>query len=295
MERISGIPISDRKALIEAGVDLKLLAERGVEIFFTQVFRDSFFHADMHPGNIFIAKEDIQNPKYIAVDFGIMGSLSPTDQYYLAENILAFFHRDYRRVAVLHVESGWVPPTIRVEQFESAIRCVCEPIFEKPLRDISFAQLLLNLFQTASRFKMEVQPQLLLLHKTLFNIEGLGRRLYPELDLWATAKPFLQRWIKHRYRFRTQVQNFARQAPRAAEKMLALPALQYEVLQHQRKEQLIQTWESQQVPVKKGKKSRFKYFCLGAGVTLLVVVGAMIFTVDEIDGLLKEKTLCQTQ
>ena len=195
MERVYGIQISDREELLRHGVDLKCLAERGVEIFFTQVFDHNFFHADMHPGNIFISRETPESPKYSAVDFGIMGSLSAFDQRYLALNLAAFFNHDYRRVAELHVESGWVPPGTRVEDFEAAIRTVCEPIFQRPFSEISFANLLLRLFQTASRFQMEVQPQLVLLQKTLVNIEGVGRELYPDLDLWTTAKPFMDRWV----------------------------------------------------------------------------------------------------
>ena len=195
MERVYGIQISDREELLRHGVDLKRLAERGVEIFFTQVFDHNFFHADMHPGNIFISRETPESPKYSAVDFGIMGSLSAFDQRYLALNLAAFFNHDYRRVAELHVESGWVPSGTRVQDFEAAIRTVCEPIFQRPFSEISFANLLLRLFQTASRFQMEVQPQLALLQKTLVNIEGVGRELYPDLDLWSTAKPFMDRWV----------------------------------------------------------------------------------------------------
>ena len=198
MERIRGVPIRDLATLRARGTDFKRLAENGVEIFFTQVFKHNFFHADMHPGNIFVDAADPKYPRYMAVDFGIIGTLSPRDQHYLAENFLAFFNRDYRRVAQLHVESGWVPSGTREDEFETAIRTVCEPIFNKPLKDISFAQLLLRLFQTARRFNMEVQPQLMLLQKTLFNIEGLGRDLYPELDLWQTAKPFLEEWTRER-------------------------------------------------------------------------------------------------
>lgn len=198
MERIHGIPIADIPALKAAGVNLKVLAEKGVEIFFTQVFRDSFFHADMHPGNIFVDATNPADPKYIAVDFGIVGTLAPDDQSYLARNLLAFFRRDYRQVAQLHIQSGWVPPDTRVNEFEAAIRTVCEPIFEKPLKDISFGHFLLRLFQTARRFNMEVQPQLVLLQKTLLNVEGLGRQLYPELDLWSTAQPFLESWMRKR-------------------------------------------------------------------------------------------------
>jgi len=198
MERIHGIPIADVPALKAAGVNMKLLAEKGVEIFFTQVFRDSFFHADMHPGNIFVDASNPADPKYIAIDFGIVGTLAPDDQSYLARNLLAFFHRDYRQVAQLHIQSGWVPPDTRVNEFEAAIRTVCEPIFEKPLKDISFGHFLLRLFQTARRFNMEIQPQLVLLQKTLLNVEGLGRQLYPELDLWSTAQPFLEQWMRNR-------------------------------------------------------------------------------------------------
>ncbi|MTI15491.1 ubiquinone biosynthesis regulatory protein kinase UbiB [Sansalvadorimonas verongulae] len=198
MERIYGIPVTDMDALKEQGTNMKLLAERGVETFFTQVFRDSFFHADMHPGNIFISRSDPRDPQYIGIDCGIVGSLAPEDQSYLARNLLAFFRRDYRMVAQLHIDSGWVPADTRVNELEAGIRTVCEPIFEKPLAEISFGMVLLNLFQVARRFNMEVQPQLVLLQKTLLNIEGLGRQLYPQLDLWATAQPFLEKWMHER-------------------------------------------------------------------------------------------------
>jgi len=196
MERIYAIPIANMSGLKDAGINLKKLAENAVEVFFTQVFRDCFFHADMHPGNIFVSYHHPDNPQYILVDCGIVGSLTPGDQRYLAENMLAFFKRDYRRVAELHLESGWIPPNTRIQDFESAISTVCEPIFERPLKDISFGSLLLRLFQTGKRFHMEIQPQLLLLQKTLLNIEGLGRQLYPDLDLWSTARPFLEKWLK---------------------------------------------------------------------------------------------------
>ena len=198
MERIYGVPVTDLATLADQRTNMKLLAERGVEIFFTQVFRDSFFHADMHPGNIFVATRTPWSPQYIAIDCGIVGSLTPEDQDYLARNLIAFFKRDYRKVAQLHIDSGWVPAETKVNEFEAAIRTVCEPIFEKPLKDISFGQLLLRLFQTARRFNMEIQPQLVLLQKTLLNIEGLGRQLYPDLDLWSTAQPFLERWMRER-------------------------------------------------------------------------------------------------
>ena len=221
MERISGTPIGDIEALRAQGIDFKRLAENGVEIFFTQVFRDNFFHADMHPGNIFVEPSG----RYIAVDFGIMGTLSEADQHYLAGNFLAFFRRDYRRVAELHVESGWVPEDTRVEEFEAAIRTVCEPIFERPLKDISFGHVLLRLFQVARRFNMEVQPQLVLLQKTLLNIEGLGRQLYPDLDLWETAKPFLERWVSEQVGFRSLGRVVKKNAPEWAEKLPELPVL----------------------------------------------------------------------
>jgi len=195
MEYIDGIPINDMEALRRAGTNIPKLAANGVEIFFTQVFRDNFFHADMHPGNIFVDVSDPENPRYATIDFGIVGTLSDRDRRYLAENFLAFFDRDYHRVARLHIDSGWVPPETRVDELESAFRTVCEPIFNKPLKDISFGNLLLQLFQTARRFDMQVQPQLTLLQKTLLNIEGLGRELYPELDLWETGQPVLKNWV----------------------------------------------------------------------------------------------------
>ena len=259
MERINSIPISDLDALKCCGANLKVLAENGVEIFFTQVFRDSFFHADMHPGNIFVNVDDPNKPRYEAVDFGIMGTLSRFDQRYLAENLLAFFNRDYRRVAELHVESGWVPAATRVDQFEAAIRSVCEPIFELPLGDISFAQVLLRLFQTASRFNMPIQPQLMLLQKTLFNIEGLGRELYPQLDLWNTAKPFLKKWLKQQLGLRAFIRQVRMQAPYWLEKFPELPDLIYRNLQQQL---LPSKLEEQALPSKKSK-SGYYGFILG--------------------------------
>lgn len=234
MERIHGTPIGNIDALIEKKINLQKLSERGVEIFFTQVFRHSFFHADMHPGNIFVA----DNGQYIAVDFGIMGTLNDTDQRYLAENFLAFFNRDYRRVAELHVNSGWVDKNTRIDEFETAIRSVCEPIFDKPLKDISFGQLLINLFHTARRFNMEVQPQLILLQKTLLNIEGLGRQLYPDLDLWKTAKPFLEQWMKDKIGPRSFVKHLKENAPLWAEQLPKIPNLIFDVLDQAKKGQL---------------------------------------------------------
>ncbi|KGF63959.1 MULTISPECIES: ubiquinone biosynthesis regulatory protein kinase UbiB [Pseudomonas] len=211
MERIYGVQVTDLATLADQRTDMKKLAERGVELFFTQVFRDSFFHADMHPGNIFVSTVAPWDPQYIAIDCGIVGSLTPEDQDYLARNLFAFFKRDYRRVAQLHIDSGWVPAETKLNEFEAAIRTVCEPIFEKPLKDISFGQVLMRLFQTARRFNMEVQPQLVLLQKTLLNIEGLGRQLYPELDLWATAQPFLERWMRERVSPKTLLGNLQSQ------------------------------------------------------------------------------------
>jgi ubiquinone biosynthesis protein len=199
MERIHGVPIGDIAKLKSLGVDFKVLAENGVAIFFTQVFRHNFFHADMHPGNIFVLPDDPANPRYAAVDFGIVGTLDPRDQEYLAQNFLAVFDRDYRRVATLHVDSGWVPHDISVGEMENAVRTICEPIFDKPLKDISFATVLLRLFEALRRFDARIQPQLILLQKTLFNIEGLGRQLYPDLDIWKTASPILREWMREKH------------------------------------------------------------------------------------------------
>jgi ubiquinone biosynthesis protein len=222
MERIHGVIVNNLEELRARGTNIRKLAENGVEIFFTQVFRDNFFHADMHPGNIFVQIDDPQNPRYAAVDFGIVGTLQARDQHYLAENFMAFFDRDYARIAALHVESGWVPRGTRADELESAVRTVCEPIFNKPLKDISFAQVLLRLFETARRFDMQVQPQLILLQKTLFNIEGLGRQLYPELDLWQTAQPYLRRWMRERMSPRAVLRRVRTQLP---DTLLALQQL----------------------------------------------------------------------
>ncbi len=232
-ERISGIPIRDIKAMEAMGMDMKKLAEHGVEIFYTQVFEHNFFHADMHPGNIFVARENPSHPKYIAVDFGIVGSLTDEDQRYIGENLLAFFQRDYRRVAQLHIDSGWVPKHTRVSELEAGVRAVCEPIFEKPLSQISFGHVLLQLFHVARRFEMEVQPQLVLLQKTLLNIEGLGRQLYPDLDLWATGKPFLQRWVVKRNNPKTIIKRFIDQAPAILKVMPEMPMLLHEFVRLQ--------------------------------------------------------------
>jgi ubiquinone biosynthesis protein len=225
MERIRGVPIGELAELRHRGVDFRRLAENGVEIFFTQVFHHNFFHADMHPGNIFVLAEDPAQPRYAAVDFGIVGTLDRRDQRYLAENFLAVFDRDYRRVAELHLESGWVPPGARVDEMESAIRTICEPIFDKPLMQISFGTVLLRLFEALRRFDGQIQPQLILLQKTLLNVEGLGRQLYPELDIWKTAGPILREWMRQRLRARTVLRELRRGLPDVIEVGKALPAL----------------------------------------------------------------------
>jgi len=233
MERIYGLTVTDVASLKKAGINLKLLAARGVEVFFTQVFYDNFFHADMHPGNIFVNPKKPDDPQYIAVDFGIMGSLTPEDKDYIARNLLAFFKRDYRKVARLHIDSGWVASDINVIDFEADIRSACEPVFARPLKDISFASLLLRLFKIAQRFNMEVQSQLVLLQKTLLNIEGLGRQLYPDLNLWDTAAPFLETWLKQRYcpkqvitELRTQIEHIPHLASRGKKIITTLENMQ---------------------------------------------------------------------
>ncbi|PHQ78872.1 MAG: ubiquinone biosynthesis regulatory protein kinase UbiB [Coxiella sp. (in: Bacteria)] len=267
MERIYGIPLNDIEAIKASGADLHKLSKNGVEIFFTQVFRDSFFHADMHPGNMFIDVKDPQNPRYLGVDFGIMGTLNQEDQHYLAMNLLAFFNRDYRRVAELHVECGWVAPDTRIDQFETAIRTVCEPIFEKPLAEISFGKLLLRLFQTAERFDMEVQPQLILLQKTLFSIESLGRQLYPNLDLWETAKPFMTRWLKEQRGVTKLLKLAASNFHETTEKLLKTPQLLYDALSHVHMTNLIE----RQIRHKLEPKHE-RHTLIGAiGVSLLIV------------------------
>ena len=230
MERMSGIPIGRIDELRAAGIDFPRLARTGVEIFFTQVFRDGFFHADMHPGNIFVATDAQNHGKYIALDFGIMGTLSETDKSYLAQNFLAFFRRDYRRVATAHIESGWVPPDTRVDELETEIRVVCEPIFDRPLREISLGRVLLQLFRASRRFNVEIQPQLTLLQKTLLNVEGLGRELDPDLDLWVTAKPFLERWMQDQIGFPALQRRLLAEAPYIVAALPELPRLLHQKL-----------------------------------------------------------------
>jgi ubiquinone biosynthesis protein len=277
MERIYGTPVGEVEALKAQGISMRLLGERGVEIFFTQVFRDNFFHADMHPGNIFVEPSG----RYIAVDFGIMGTLTTEDQRYLAENLLAFFNRDYRRVAELHVASGWVPAETRVDEFEAAIRTVSEPIFQKPLSEISFGHFLLRLFQTARRFNMEVQPQLVLLQKTLLNIEGLGRQLYPELDLWSTAKPFMERWMQEQLGARGFVRRMGKTLPPLSEQLPELPQLLYGALraaQQRPAEELRKLKELQRLRADIARSGQRTLEGLGAAAAM--VAGALLCRVD---------------
>ncbi|MGC8732987.1 MAG: AarF/UbiB family protein, partial [Halothiobacillaceae bacterium] len=258
-----------------AGIDMKALGERGVEIFFTQVFTHNFFHADMHPGNIFVSPETPAAPRYMAVDFGIMGTLTPEDQRYLAENFHAFFNRDYRRVAELHIESGWVPPHTRVNEFEAAIRTVSEPIFQRPLREISFGHFLLRLFQTARRFDMEVQPQLVLLQKTLLNVEGLGRQLYPDLDLWTTAKPFIERWMRERIGPKAALNTLREELPRTLALLPELPRLTHEALSAQKKQAELLERQAQELRALRRSMERARR--IGLQLTLLAIT-AMLLT-----------------
>ena len=275
MERIYGIPVGDVEAIRAQGSDLEKLAERGVRVFFTQVFRDSFFHADMHPGNIFISKENPADPKYIGIDFGIIGTLNSEDKRYLAENFVAFFNRDYLKVAELHVQSGWVPSHVNVEQFEMAIRTVCEPIFNKPLSEISFGQVLVGLFDTARQFEMEVQPQLVLLQKTLLYIEGLGRQLYPELDLWKTAKPFLENWVNEQMGVKALFQSAKSNLPYWIEKAPMMPELVFHSLQSvkqlpEMKQDLINQYRQQQ-------RQQQRFFAVLATFTVSLPITAAMF------------------
>ncbi|MEA2116906.1 ubiquinone biosynthesis regulatory protein kinase UbiB [Halovibrio sp. HP20-50] len=272
-ERIRGIPVADIDTLVARGTNLKKLAERGVELFFTQVFRDNFFHADMHPGNIFVNCDNPEDPQYIAIDCGIVGSLTREDQDYLARNLLAFFHQDYYEVAALHIESGWVGENTRANEFAAAIRTVCEPILEKPLKDISFGQVLLGLFQTARRFNMEVQPQLVLLQKTLLNIEGLGRQLYPDLDLWSTAKPYLEQWMKERAGVTGLWESLKRQAPELSHQLPELPVLAHQALsrmehEHRQRHQQVDSINAMRVQMARQGKRLYR---LRLGLILLAI------------------------
>lgn len=275
MERISGIPVGDVAQLRREGVDLKLLAERGVEIFFTQVLRDSLFHADMHPGNIFATPD----ARYIAVDFGIVGSISNEDKLYIADNFRAFFNRDYRRVAELHIESGWIPGETRVVEFESAIRAVCEPIFERPLKDISYGQVLLRLFQVARRYNMEVQPQLVLLQKTLLNIEGLGRDLYPDLDLWQTAKPFIEGWFRQEIGPAAGINKLRSELPQWAQHWADVPMLAHRVLTETVNGKVRIQFESETLQaLRREAKESQRRLLIGLSGSGLLISGAVLLT-----------------
>ncbi|MDH4133683.1 MAG: ubiquinone biosynthesis regulatory protein kinase UbiB [Gammaproteobacteria bacterium] len=274
MERIGGIPIGNVAALREAGIDMRKLAHNGVEIFFTQAFRDGFFHADMHPGNIFVSRDGC----YQAVDFGIMGTLSEHDKHYLAENFLAFFNRDYRAVAEAHVRAGWVKRSIRIEEFEAAIRAVCEPIFARPIKDISFGRLLLRLFQTARRFDMEVQPQLVLLQKTLFNIEGLGRQLYPDLDLWETAKPYLENWMRTQFGPQAFFKTLRREMPRWWSMLPESPAAAFDFLRKAANGELSIHWRSEELEKLRAEmRQHHRRLVLAVTGGSLFVAGAILF------------------
>jgi ubiquinone biosynthesis protein len=282
-ERIYGTPISDMDTLREAGTDIQLLAENGVEIFFTQVFRHNFFHADMHPGNIFVIHTDPEKPKYAAVDFGIVGTLNPEDQRYLAENFLAFFDRDYYRIAKLHLDSGWVPPGTRIDQLETAVRTVCEPIFNKPLSEISFAQVLIRLFRVAQRFNVEIQPQLILLHKTLFNIEGLGRQLYPELDLWKTAHPVLKRWMDEQVGGRALLRDVRQNLPQLRDALRELPAILNHIGEQVAEGRIrfnLQSPELREIRQQLDEQRRQRYWLTAAATC--VICGAFVMTLGSI-------------
>ena len=283
MERISGIPIYDIDSLRAHEIDFESLSRKGVEIFFTQVFCNNFFHADMHPGNIFVSTENPQDPQYIAVDFGIMGSLSTNDQRYLAENFVAFFNRDYRRVAELHVDSGWVDRGTRIDEFEAAIRSVCEPMFQRPLAEISFGQLLLRLFQTARSFNMEIQPQLLLLEKTFLHIEGIGRELYPQLDLWDTAKPFIERWLSEQMGMRALVKGMKKNLPYIAEHLPDLPQLAIKALQRIANDELRLELRPHQINELKQEIQRANRRSIRAVIGASCVISASIIV--SLDGL----------
>ena len=285
-ERIYGTPISNLDALRESGTNFQVLAENGVEIFFTQVFRHNFFHADMHPGNIFVIHTDPERPKYAAVDFGIVGTLSPEDQRYLAENFLAFFDRDYHRIAKLHIDSGWVPPGTRVDQLESAVRTVCDPIFSKPLSEISFAQVLMRLFRVAQRFDVEVQPQMILLHKTLFNIEGLGRQLYPQLDLWKTAHPVLRRWMEEQVGGRAMLRDVRDNLPQLRDALRELPTILSHLGEQAAEGRIrfnLQSPELKDIRTQLDEQRRQRYWLTGAATGILS--GTLVISLGGIPAL----------
>jgi len=274
MERINGIPVSNVAMLKEHGVNIPLLAERGVEIFFTQVFRDCFFHADMHPGNIFVSYLHPEEPQYICIDFGIIGTLNDFDKRYLAENLLAFFNADYRRVAQLHLESGWIDRNTRLDEFESAIRTVCEPILDRPLKNISLATVLLQLFQVTRRFNMPMQPQLLLLQKTLFAVEGLSRQLCPDLDLFQTAKPFLEKWLRNQIGPKALLNHIKDNIPFFIEQLPYMPRLLNEVLELTKESKLTESSQKvRQISVTDSRRSWYKGFGSGVSFIMLLWVG----------------------
>ncbi|HVW68935.1 MAG TPA: ubiquinone biosynthesis regulatory protein kinase UbiB [Steroidobacteraceae bacterium] len=277
MERIHGVPISDMERLRSVNTDIARLAENGVRIFFTQVFRHNFFHADMHPGNIFVLLTDPRKPRYAAVDFGIMGTLDPSDQHYLAENFLAVFDRDYRRVALLHVESGWVPASTRIDEMESAIRTVLEPIFNRPLKDVSFGNILVRLFEISRRFNMEVQPQLILLQKTLLNVEGLGRDLYPDLDIWHTASPILREWMRERLSLRQVAKDLRRQMPELIEVVRSMPTLLKGAVQRARGGVLRMEVESQAIEALREEIRRASRRRDSITVAAAILVGGLVW------------------
>lgn len=281
MERIYGIPAHDIERLRQAGVNMTLLAERCLEAFFTQVFRDSFFHADLHPGNIFVSTTNPDNPSLIVVDFGIVGSLNKNDQRYLAENMIAFFKRDYQRVAELHIACGWLPPDTRIDQFEGAIRGVSEPIFEQPLHDVSFGQLLMRLIQVARRFELNIQPQLVLLQKTLLSVEGLSRTLAPELDIWTYAAPQIEKWLKKQVGVRSFMRRIRENLPLWSEQLPELPTLVYEVLKEskhqQEKTRFAQAADTQNELKKRERKLKFGYFFGGLVIASVAALVAYTF------------------
>lgn len=276
-ERIHGIPVTDMEQLNSHEIDLKVLAETGVDIFFTQVFEHNFFHADMHPGNIFVSRENPNNPQYIAIDCAIIGSLSNDDQEYLAKNLLAIFKRNYRKVAELHVECGWVPKDTKIHEFEAAMRSVCEPIFEKPLKDISFGQLLVQLFRTAGRFNMEVQPSLVLLQKTLLNIEDLGRQLYPELDLWQTALPYLENWNRKRLDPIALLDKLQDNLPNLIGKIPQLPNLIITALERTSQfNEISESLKKQQIAQEETARKQKRLYRIAGGTALLLAVTTLI-------------------
>ncbi|HEY7986283.1 MAG TPA: ubiquinone biosynthesis regulatory protein kinase UbiB [Methylophilaceae bacterium] len=275
MQRMNGIPISQVDKLRELGVDIPKLARDGVEIFFTQVFRDGFFHADMHPGNVQVGYLGDELGRYVALDFGIMGTLSDSDKQYLARNFLGFFRRDYQAVARAHIESGWVPPDTSPAAFENAIRAVCEPIFDKPLKDISFGRVLLRLFQTSRRFGMEIQPQLVLLQKTLLNIEGLGRQLDPELDLWATAQPYLERWMSEQMGWRRALETIKTEAPLWGQLIPQIPRLLHQALQSAQQDSKLELEINLSRLIIEQRQQR--YWLMLIGILLLGTMGLLTY------------------